>query len=101
MAKRKKSSDKKPLHRRGKNWPWRETLPEKAQLERLQHKEAAKQREVVDVVIRYLVQGKDGGLVGAAARELETQMTREQLAEMQVAHAEDRIWINYIKEPAR
>ncbi len=73
------------------------------QAERLAHKEAAKQREVVDVVVRMIVMDPDqrGDPRDGRVIELETQCTRAELASMQAAHAADTLIINYVKEPAR
>lgn len=92
---------------RKKKTGWRAKLPDKGQVARLAHKEAARQREVVDVVVRLLAYyetakpAKRGGLDLGVAVELEAHCTRAELAQLQEAHAADRLMINYVKEPAR
>lgn len=85
---------------------WIDKLPDRQQAERLAHKEAAKQREVVAVVIRLIAPHAEprkvkGGLSLGVAVELEAHCTRAELAALQAAHAVDSLWINYVKEPGR
>lgn len=90
MATKKKA--KKPAKKQ-----WRKKLPDKKQLERLEHKERAKEREVVEVNLRYLVVSDDGNRVNKAI-VLRTECTRKELDFLQRKEREGKLWLNHITE---
>ena len=83
---------------RTKKPPWRRRVPDAAQAERYAAKEAQKQKEVVDVVLRYIVQSPKAGRLPERTVEVYGQVTREELAAMQAADAHGRLWLNYVRE---
>lgn len=72
------------------------TQTDVAQAARLAHKEAAKQREVVECRVRFIIPSKRH-MDHSVAFEADIQMTREQLDTVQRAHARDELIINWIK----
>lgn len=79
-----------------REWPFarKMTKAESAQRERLEHKEAAKRREVVDCRIKFICRWSNDPM----AIEFEFAVTREQLHQLQIAHASDKLMINWIRE---
>lgn len=76
---------------------WEQRMPDAAQAARYAAKEAQKQREIVDVVLRLVITNPRDPDVGSVM-EIETTMERGRLAELQQANDQARVWINYVRE---